>query len=381
MAGIYIHIPFCTSKCVYCDFYSVVSGSLLSDYVYSLCKEIKSRGENYIDLLDEEDRVINTIYFGGGTPSVLTSSDVAKILGTIFQVFNVSSDVEITFELNPDKIDSTYVEALKQNGINRISIGVQSFNDKILKFLGRRHSVQDALNVIKYCREADIENISLDLIYGIPNQSMEDFKRDLKTVIDLGVPHLSAYHLIYENQTPLFYKLTKGEITPISDSCSVSMMEWLFSYTAQNRLIPYEISAFSHDGYESKHNMSYWLGEPYIGFGPSSHSYIHPRRWNIKPQLKRYCNNPLDENLVSIETITLEEEFEEYLLTRLRTLRKGISLNYIRERFGQKKYEKVRSKVEKGLKQGHLKTLFSGNIVLTYKGLIIMDSILLDLIE
>ncbi len=267
MAGIYIHIPFCRQKCYYCDFYKTVNTSLTVKFLPALESEIILR-KGYL-----ESETIETIYFGGGTPSVLTESELADILQTLHQQYSISCDAEITFEANPDDLSIEYLQGLKRTGVNRLSIGIQSFQDTFLKKMNRRHTAMQAVEAIENAANLGFDNISVDLIYGLPGLSSTAWKKDLKQVFKLPVQHLSAYHLTYHEGTAFYTWLKKGALKELKEAQSVSQFEILVEQAEKNGFEQYEISNFAKDRLYSKHNSSYWLGTKYLGLGPSAHSF------------------------------------------------------------------------------------------------------------
>ncbi|WP_457551202.1 radical SAM family heme chaperone HemW [Desulfobacula sp.] len=325
--SIYIHIPFCVKKCVYCDFFSRTDLSLIPIYIHCLQKEIEKKPgakEN-----------INTIYFGGGTPSLLSIRDVARILQTIGQRFKVSRDVEITFEVNPGTIDFDYLAELKKTGINRLSIGVQSFNDDKLKFLGRIHTAEQAEQTVEDAWAAGFNNISMDFIYGLPFETHAIWIQDLEKAIRMAPSHLSCYMLTIEPGTPLGEKCEKGLVNPLGSSVLSAMFKKTATLLSHNKYEHYEISNFSNAGQNrSRHNSNYWNMTPYYGFGPAAHSYDGKiRSWNLK-NLETYIKD-LDSGMLPVkgqEILTCEQEMMEMIMLRLRTL-EGLDIHIFQARF------------------------------------------------
>ncbi|MCW3785166.1 radical SAM family heme chaperone HemW [Plebeiibacterium sediminum] len=348
MAGIYLHIPFCIRKCGYCDFYSITDLSLKDKFVDSLISEISSRKSEF----NEEQ--ISTIYFGGGTPSLLTKQNLISILDTIYQYIPKKSVNELTIEVNPDDITPEFLEELIEIGFNRISIGTQSFNDDILKMMNRRHDAKQAMKTVQLAQKKGFKNISIDLIYGVPDMSLTDWESSLNIAVSMNVQHISAYHLTFEKGTPFYSKLKKGELKEISDSDSVDQYQKLLEILNRSGFNDYEISNFAQNGCESQHNSGYWSGKNYFGFGPGAHSYKNNiRRWNISNLLKYIKNVGSYKSYFSNETLSEEDRFNELIMLGLRT-RKGVDMNFLNDNFNseiwnffKKEYEiqKIKSNV------------------------------------
>ncbi len=330
MSGIYIHIPFCKQKCIYCNFYSVGGINLKDDFIRTLLKEIDLK-QNYLKCNN-----INTIYFGGGTPSLLSCDEINIIIEKIEQYFSVSNNAEITLEANPDDLTKEYLKELFLTKINRLSIGVQSFNDNALIYLNRRHNSQRAIKAIEDARNVGFTNFSIDLIYGIPNQNDFEWVKNLDKANELVIPHLSCYALTVEEQTPLFQKISKYKIASPNDEDSMRQFDILMDFAENNNYLQYEISNFCKDNKLSKHNSSYWQGTPYIGVGPSAHSYNGTKReWNIS-NVKQYIE-AIENNLQfsEYEILTTDDCYNEYIMTGLRT-HIGCSFDEIKNLFGEK---------------------------------------------
>jgi oxygen-independent coproporphyrinogen-3 oxidase len=327
MAGIYIHIPFCSKKCGYCDFYSIIRLSQKDDFVNALLKEIYQRqGE----LLSEK---VETIYLGGGTPSLLKISDLKKIIFALEQSFDLSEVKEKTIEVNPDDINENYIKGLIDVGFNRLSIGIQSFNNCILTFMNRRHDANQAIEAVELAKKAGFKNTSIDLIYGIPKMDSDTWKNSLKQAIDLNVQHISAYHLTFEPGTHFYTKLKRGEISEIHDDDSVHQYTMLVKELKKAGFEDYEISNFCKPGCKSNHNYNYWTGKSYLGMGPSAHSFKeNVRRWNVSD-----VNEYIDAvNWGSIyfekEELSAKEIYNECIMLGLRT-RDGVDITKIRNSF------------------------------------------------
>lgn len=312
--GIYIHVPFCQSRCIYCDFYSTTLGKeWMSHYADALCREMQARATE-IDVAR-----VHSLYIGGGTPSQLPTHLLGRVFDQVGRLFAFTEDAEITIEANPDDMTPEWLAALKATPVNRISMGVQTFSDDILRFLHRRHTSEQAHHAVSLCREHGYSNISLDLIYGLPGQTMEQWRSDVRQVLSLKVPHLSAYSLSFEEGTALCRMLESGQVQEAPDSLSWQMYEHLMQETEQAGMLHYEISNFCMPGMYSRHNSSYWCGKPYLGLGPGAHSYdgMRLRRANdgdVKAYVKAEADVPH-----TVEVLTDDEVYDEFVMTRLRT--------------------------------------------------------------
>lgn len=330
MAGIYIHIPFCKTRCIYCDFYSTTNNELKQRYTSALCQELRTR-KSYL-----KSESVTTIYFGGGTPSQLSEADFKRIFETIREVYGMDSAREITLEANPDDLTEEYAAMLRTLPFNRISIGIQTFDDPTLKLLNRRHNAGQAIEAVERCRRAGFQNISIDLIYGLPGETSERWERDLQQAVSLNVEHISAYHLTYEKGTPIYDMLQAHRIHEVNEDSSVNFFTTLMDSFGVAGYNHYEISNFCKPGMHSRHNTSYWNGTPYLGCGPSAHSFnTQSREWNVS-SLEEYISS-IEKGQRSFELEMLEEttRYNEYIMTSLRTMW-GISLNHIEQTFGTK---------------------------------------------
>lgn len=372
MAGIYIHIPFCKTRCSYCDFFTQTSLTMKEDFIDAVCEELLFR-KDYL----KKERV-KTVYFGGGTPSQLSFSDFDKIFSVIDKEYGLSAVDEITLEANPDDLKDTYIRDLSQLPFNRISIGIQSFNNNELAFLDRRHSAEDAINAVKYCQDFGFHNISIDLMYGLPNQTMEVWNANLEQAVLLNIQHISAYHLIYEEGTKMHRLLKNASIKSVDEDISLEMFDYMNKYLKLNGFVHYEISNFCKENFLSQHNTSYWTGDKYLGVGPSAHSYNGvSRNWNVS-SLRKYINGVMSGNLpVENEILSLETRYNDFVLTRMRTMW-GLNLEDVSRIFGLKFTDYVIDNVQKYLKTGDVE-LSNGNLKLTEEGLFISDAIMSDL--
>ena len=373
MAGLYIHIPFCTKRCLYCDFFSNTDMKFKEPYVSAVIREMQLRQE-YIG-----GEPLDTIYFGGGTPSQLQQADFERIFKAIDCLFNISSCKEITLEANPDDMTPEYVASLRNLPFNRVSMGVQSFKEKDLHFLNRRHDREQALRAVGLCKENGIPNISIDLIYGLPGQTLEEWQENLNDAIHLEIPHISAYHLIYEEGTALYKLMEAGKVAPIEEELSVTLFSTLINRLAEAGYLHYEISNFALPGYFSQHNSSYWTGKKYIGIGPSAHSYDgESRQWNISslpPYLEGIRTGIPN---IEIEKLDINTKYNDFIITGLRTMW-GIRTANIREQFGEEKQAYLERQAATYLHQGLL-IYENDTLTLSKEGIFISDGIMSDLL-
>ena len=373
MAGLYIHIPFCTKRCLYCDFFSNTEMKYKEPYLSAVIRELELR-KDYL-----EGEPVETIYFGGGTPSQLQAADFNRIFEAIHRLFDVSPCAEITLEANPDDMTPGYVVGLQTLPFNRVSMGVQSFKEEDLRFLNRRHNREQALLAVDLCKKNGLENISVDLIYGLPGQTLEEWKQNLDTVIHLNIPHISAYHLIYEEGTALYKLKEAGKITPVDEDLSVALFTSLIDQLTANGYLHYEISNFARPGMLSRHNSSYWIGKKYLGIGPSAHSYNgQNRQWNIS-SLPGYLQ-AIDKGVpdIEIENLDINTRYNDFIITGLRTMW-GIKFNEIQQQFGKDKLIYCQKQAAPYLKQGLLIEK-DDTLTLSRNGIFISDSIMSDLL-
>lgn len=330
MAGIYIHIPFCKQACSYCDFHFSTSLKSKEAFVSSLLHETELQ-KNYLGT----DTIIETIYFGGGTPSLLSADELDKIFKTLYDNFSIAKNAEITLEANPDDLSKTKLQELKKSPVNRLSIGIQSFFEGDLKLMNRAHNSQQAENCIKESQDIGFENITIDLIYGTPGLSNDNWIKNLTKAFDFGVPHLSCYSLTVEDKTPLKSHIKKGKVKPVDEEQSAEQFLILMEETAKNSYEQYEVSNFCKPGFHSRHNSNYWKGIKYLGLGPSAHSFDgNSRQWNVSNNF-RYIQS-ITENKIPAEKeiLTTEQKFNEYMMTGLRTST-GISIEKVQTEFGE----------------------------------------------
>lgn len=368
---LYIHVPYCKKLCYYCDFHFSLNLKTRDEYVSAICKELQLRK----DFITEP---LSTIYFGGGTPSVLNKDELTRIFDTIHENFSISSGAEISFECNPDDISEEYCKMLKSLGINRLSIGIQSFFDDDLQLLNRRHSAESAKNAVKIAQNVGFENITIDLIYGLPNMTLERWKQNLQEVENLNIQHLSAYSLMVEEHTALNKFVKTGKfILPTEDSV-LEQFNYLIDWSQRTGFEQYEISNFAKDGMYSRHNSSYWSGEPYLGVGPSAHSFDGAHRyWNIAHNAKyieAIKNNSIP---FEMETLSLTDKYNELIMTSLRT-KKGVDIRLIKNNFPEEYYRNFVTQKDSYIKRGLLQE-HQTNISLTRQGIMLSDSIMSDL--
>lgn len=317
--GLYVHVPFCQSRCIYCDFFSTTFTEWREQYVAALQREIRARRDGL------PDARARTIYIGGGTPSQLSSIQLHDIFEALQANFELEPQAEVTVEANPEDVTADWLAALRDTPVNRISMGVQTFHNDLLRFLHRRHDARRAVKAVEQCLAAGFRNLSIDLIYGLPGQDMTAWRQDVAQAFALDVTHLSAYALMFEEGTALYDMREKGAVREADEELSLDMYCWLQDEAARRGWEHYEISNFCRPGFFSRHNKSYWLGLPYLGFGPGAHSYDgqRVRRWNYA-DLKDYVRDAGNPRFES-ETLSDDELYNEYVMTRLR-LREGVDL-------------------------------------------------------
>lgn len=329
MAGIYIHIPFCKQACSYCDFHFSTNVSRKADVLEALQLEIKKRA-NYL-----QENKVDTIYFGGGTPSLLSNNELLEIFEGLNKQFNLSADAEITLEANPDDLSKEKLLALKASPINRLSIGVQSFFDEDLRFMNRAHLAEEAFDAIKKAQDIGFENLNVDLIFGGHTTSNKMWEQNLNHFFELNVPHLSAYSLTIEEKTLLANKIQKGKLSPVDDTKNYEQYLMLQQAVKERGFEQYELSNYCKDGQISRHNTAYWFGKKYLGLGPSAHSFNGTsRQWNLRNNA-RYVNAiKTGKDYYEKEELSEIDQYHEYLITSLRT-KWGIDLKEIEKRFSK----------------------------------------------
>lgn len=372
MAGIYIHIPFCRKACHYCNFHFSTSLTLKNDFINALLKEIKLRYE-YIG-----DEIIETVYFGGGTPSLLSKEELSSILTALKKQYKIDAYAEITLEANPDDIDKFKLSDWRSVGINRLSLGIQSFFDEDLRWMNRAHNAEQAIKAIGLAQEEGFNNITIDLIYGTPGLTDERWRKNVEIALELNIPHLSCYALTVEPSTALDkmieQKKTPGVVPEQQAAQFLQLMNWLTNAGYEH----YEISNFAKPGFRSRHNSSYWQGKKYLGLGPSAHSFNgSSRQWNIANNAL-YIQGLKNERLeIETEELTPVQRLNEYIMISLRTM-EGIDLQHLEKEFGSKEAERVNKLAAKYINTGKL-TKSPTALQLTPEGKLFADGIASDL--
>lgn len=372
MAGIYIHIPYCKSKCIYCDFFSTPQVETMEQYVHSLLCEARLRHGEI------EGEAVSTLYLGGGTPSVLPISLLSTLIEGMKEVFDLSNLEEFTIEVNPDDVTAASVKALVALGVNRVSMGVQSFNDGELQAINRRHTAQQAIDSVIAIKDAGITNVSIDLIYGLPGQSLNSWQRNVERAIGLDVQHISAYCLSYEPGTPLWTMRQLGRVVPVSDEDCVAMHDTLVAMLTQAGFEHYEISNFARPGFRSRHNSSYWNFTPYLGLGAAAHSFDGSTRRYNPSSIKKYVT-ALGNGATACVEEHLEwwERYDEEVMVRLRTC-DGIDTALIAQRYDDKARTHLLTQAQPFIDQ-QLLGLKDGTLTLTPQGIMLSDTIIRNL--
>ena len=374
MSSLYIHIPYCKQKCTYCNFYFKTNQKDKNKLVKSLVKEI-SLTKDYL-----KDNKLKSLYFGGGTPSLMSKESLDLIFRNIQQYYQVNSETEITIECNPEDLTIEKLKDLKKIGFNRLSIGIQSFKDEDLVFMNRNHDRNQAINSVKNAKIAGFKNISIDLIFSLPNQSLKDWNENLKIAFELDIQHISSYSLTIEEKTRLKYLIDKNKLTELADVESSNHFRLLVDECKKRGFIQYEISNFGKRDYFSTHNSNYWIGSEYLGIGPSAHSYNgKSRRWNISSNSK-YIHS-INNNIIPLieEKLTSSEKFNDYIMTSLRTIW-GTDLIFVKKIFGYNIYSNLNNQIQKWIISEDIYQE-KNKIYLTTKGKFISDSICSDLFK
>lgn len=379
MNGLYIHVPFCQKRCIYCDFFSTTCGETeKQQYVEALKHEMALRA-NYLP-----DHTLSTIYLGGGTPSQLSPTQLDKILNVVFNLFSVDSNAEITIEVNPDDVTDNLASALRTLPVNRVSMGIQSFDGHLLRLLNRRHTAAEAEEAVDRLLRNGIDNISVDLMYGLPQQTLSDFQHDVHKALHLPIRHLSAYALMYEEGTRLWQMREKGQLTEVDDDTELEMFRLLMDITEAAGMEHYEISNFAYPGWHARHNSGYWNEMNYLGCGPAAHSYNgSSRQWNTA-DLQKYLDAQGDviaAGLVEKELLTPEMKFNETVMKSLRTS-DGLDLTLLTLKYGKKHTDRLLSAAQNYLEEKLLVLdTQQQKLRLTRDGIFVSDGIMSDLME
>jgi oxygen-independent coproporphyrinogen III oxidase len=373
-SALYVHIPFCDHKCIYCDFYSIITSDNILPFLSSLKKEIK-----YYSNLYSEGRIFTSIFFGGGTPSLMEPGYLAEIINDLKENFIVSEDVEITMETNPGTVNGEKLKSFRETGVNRISIGIQSFHEDDLKFLTRIHGKKTAIETVYNANAAGFENISIDLIFNLPGQTKRKWKENLDTAIQLPIKHLSAYSLILERGTILNKMVLDKKVILQDNDHDADLYELTINFMLENDFIQYEVSNFTRPAFECRHNNAYWHYRDYLSFGTSAHSFVNGKRWWNFSSLKKYISE-IDNNghaIAGSEDINKVQQFNEYVMLALRS--SGLDLNEFKNMFGTNwingKYDYFNKLMNK-----NLVTLDEDYLRLTPKGYAVCDEILKEIL-
>lgn len=371
MSGIYIHIPFCRKRCHYCDFFKSTDLTRKSRLLPALEEELRARSSEF------GQELVETIYLGGGTPSVLQIDELKSLLNIIATFYQVSPEAEITMEANPDDLSQAKLTVLREAGFNRLSMGVQSFSESDLKLMNRRHGVMQAVQSVRWAKSAGFSNLSIDLIYGLPNQNLEEWERNVRIAVELDVQHISAYHLTYHEGTVFYDRLKEGILKELPDELSLQQFEMLIKILTEAGFEHYEISNFCKPGLYSKHNSSYWKNRKYLGIGPSAHSFdLISRRWNVS-SIEEYIEGVGNgKSYWESEILTEQDRYNDFIITGLRTTW-GISETDVRSNFSEK-YATHFQEMKKKYVEKDLLLPNSDNISLTRSGMFVSDQIMAD---
>ena len=343
MAGVYFHIPFCKSICAYCDFYRSAELKYMDSAIEAMHSELEEQA-GYLN-----DKKIRTIYFGGGTPSLLPPAELQHFIDHAAELYDCNDVSEITSEANPDDITAEYVKELRRTSINRVSLGVQSFDDGELRFMNRRHTAEEAATAVKRLQDSGIENITIDLIFGVDGYGDEVLERSIDKALSLGVQHISAYHLTIEPATTFYRRVQRGQMREVAEECSEREFLLIEKRLCEAGFEHYEVSNYALKGYRSQHNSSYWSGAEYLGIGAGSHSFNgEERHWSTQ-SLSEYIADREYES----EVLTAKERYNEYIMTSMRRC-EGIDTQHIRECFGEPQYNKVLSEAQRWIESGDL---------------------------
>ena len=376
MTGLYIHIPFCKSRCIYCAFYSTTAEQMKQAYVDAVCREMELRKAVYEKEGKDVGKTLATVYLGGGTPSQLSPTQLQQLFDTIARHYDVSDDAEITIECNPDDVTEAFAELLRSLPVNRVSMGAQTFDDDRLQFIHRRHTSEQVTTAIQRLRKKGIHNISIDLMYGFPEETLEEWEYDIQQALALNVEHISAYALTYEEGTPLYRLLEEGKVKEIDEERSLAMYDRLIDRLQEAGYEHYEISNFARKGWRSRHNSSYWQLVPYIGIGAAAHSYDGRRRqWNIA-DINSYINH-IQQGIVPAEGELLDKDsrYNDHVMLALRTC-EGLDLSTLDSDERSYCEETAKKFVLDGLL---VKT--DNHLRLSRKGLFVSDMIMSELMK
>ncbi|MEQ3665920.1 MULTISPECIES: radical SAM family heme chaperone HemW [unclassified Olleya] len=373
MSGIYIHIPFCKQACHYCDFHFSTSMKKKDQLIFALAKEMELRKDEFKNI------TVETIYFGGGTPSVLSADELQYLIDSVYLNYKVTDNPEITLEANPDDLNEEVIIKLSKSPINRLSIGIQSFYEKDLKLMNRAHNAQEAKRCLQLATQY-FDNISLDLIYGIPNSTNVEWLDNIQTALSFGVPHISSYALTVEPKTALASFIAKGIIDNVDDDLAHEQFHILIEQLEQAGFDHYELSNFGKKGFYSKNNSAYWLGKPYLGIGPSAHSFNGGQRaWNVKNNAIYISKINLNQLPLEVETLTVNDKYNEYVMTGLRTIW-GVSLDKIEKQFGESFLEYLLQQANQYINKQML-YIEDNNLKTTKTGKFLSDGIASDLFK
>ncbi len=372
--ALYIHIPFCKHKCIYCDFYSVITTDNINSFLSALKKEIEYYAQEYSD-----ERIITSVFFGGGTPSLMDVEYLNEILIQISKCFKIAVDAEITIETNPGTISFEKLKAFRQTGFNRISIGVQSFNSEELKFLTRIHSKEAAISTVEEARDAGFENINVDLIFNLPKQTKEIWMNNLQQAVSLPVTHISAYSLILERGTILNKMVLDGKINLQDSDYDAELYSLTIDFLTKKGFHQYEVSNFCNDGFECKHNNAYWHYQDYLSFGTAAHSFMNGKRWWNFSSLSKYISEIENEGTAvrNFEILTEDEKLNEYVMLALRS--NGLNINKFKQKFGNEWLNQKENYFDE-LVENNFADLNSETIKLTKQGYAVCDEILKNLL-
>jgi oxygen-independent coproporphyrinogen-3 oxidase len=373
-AALYIHIPFCEHKCIYCDFYSIITFENQIEFIKCLKSEIDFYSQNYFN-----DARFSTIFFGGGTPSILEPNQINEILNHLFKKFNFSGEIEITLETNPGTVDENKLKLFKHTGINRLSIGIQSFDEDDLKFLTRIHDKKTAIKTVETACSAGFENLNIDLIFNLPNQTKEKWRKNLEIAVGLPIKHISAYSLILERGTILNKMVLDGKVKIQDEDYDADLYEFTIDFLTSHCFNQYEVSNFAKDGFECQHNLAYWNHKNYLGLGPSAHSFFENKRWWNYSSLKRYLTEVQANGhaQMSCEILSEIELQNEYIMLALRS--KGLNLQELTEKFGDDWLNQSHSKINQYIESGFM-IKKNNQLMLTSSGYAVCDEILKNLL-